>query len=106
MHGLHHYHLRGKGVVRTKNTPLIRALDKLILLVAILNPLFILPQAWAVWSTRQADGVSLASWSAFFVFALFWLTYGLAHKEKPLILTGILSAAFNGMVALGVLLFR
>ncbi len=106
MHGLHHYHLRRTGVIKTKNGAFVRALDKFILLVAILNPLFILPQVWSVWSTRQADGVSLVSWSAFFFFALFWLTYGLAHKEKPLILTGTLSALFNGMVALGVLLFR
>ena len=107
MHGLHHFHKRKQaGLTQNPATPLIAWLDRFIIVVAVVSPLFILPQVWAVWASKELDGVSMVTWTGFSVFSIFWLVYGVVHKEKPIIFTSFLSALFNFLVVLGVLIYR
>ncbi len=106
--GLHHFHKRKRlerGVNPNANPSLVLWMDRLITVVAILNPIFILPQLWDVWVDKQTQGVSVVSWTAFSIFSLCWLAYGLVHREKPLILSGLLLAILNGLVVVGVLIY-
>jgi uncharacterized protein with PQ loop repeat len=61
------------------------------------------PQALTVWLTHQASGVSLISWSAYLVSALFWLIYGLQKRDRNIYLPCLGWIAVDATVILGVL---
>lgn len=46
-----------------------------------------IPQLTKIWVEKNASGVSAVSWGAYLVTAIFWLLYGILHKEKPIIFT-------------------
>ncbi|MCD4760192.1 hypothetical protein K8R33_04880 [archaeon] len=60
-------------------------LDKSAYSIGIIGPVMTIPQLLKVWIEQNAAGVSLISWIAYLFTALFWLTYAISHKEKPLI---------------------
>ncbi|MBI5397975.1 hypothetical protein HZB03_00795 [Candidatus Woesearchaeota archaeon] len=70
--------------------PRVRFLDKLILAVAVVFPLSTLPQIFTVWYYHNASGVSLITWSLYFLMTIPLLIYGIVHKEKPLVIMYIL----------------
>ncbi|MFW5746020.1 MAG: SemiSWEET family transporter [Nanoarchaeota archaeon] len=51
------------------------------------GPIMTIPQLCKIWVEKNAAGVSAVSWIAYLVTAFFWLTYGIMHKEKPIIFT-------------------
>jgi uncharacterized protein with PQ loop repeat len=83
----------------------VRVLDRMVLFISILGPLFTIPQAWQIWATRDAQGLNLITWLAWFVFTIFWLTYGIAHKEKPLIVNNIIWIFIHLTVITGIILY-
>jgi hypothetical protein len=83
----------------------VRLFDKLVLAIAIIGPLTAIPQVWNVYVNRAVEGLSITSWSLWAFFNLFWLTYGLIHKEKPIALTYLLWFLMNASVAIGILLY-
>jgi len=40
----------------------------------------------AIWATRQAAGVSVLSWSAYWISALVWFLYGLRKGDRNIYL--------------------
>ena len=62
-----------------------RFIDKMVYLSAILLPLLNLPQLYNVWIAKNFSGVSVISWAGFAFFSMIWTTYGIMHKEKPII---------------------
>jgi uncharacterized protein with PQ loop repeat len=105
MPGLHHYHRRQRLVKNKSEGKLIKIFDRIIYVVAILGPLTTLPQIIKIWNERNADGVAASTWCAFLFFNTFWITYGILHREKPIIITYILWFLMNGSVALGAILY-
>jgi uncharacterized protein with PQ loop repeat len=104
--GLHHYHLRKRGVIPSDDTPHIRMIDKMIFVIGALGPILTIPQVYDVWVNHQAMGVSVISWTAYVIFDIFWVYYGVVHKERAIIFTYILWIMLNGMVALGAFIYR
>ena len=96
--GLHHVHVMKKKT--GKKDHLI--IDKLILFVAIMAPLMTVPQVLKIWVYQNATGVSLLSWASYLIFAFIWLSYGIAHKEKPIIITNVLWIIMKVFVVVGV----
>jgi MtN3 and saliva related transmembrane protein len=88
--GLHHLHKR-KRISQTGQEPFPSRsrwkylLDKSAYFIGIVGPVMTIPQLLKVWIEQNAAGVSLISWVAYLFTALFWLTYAITHKEKPLI---------------------
>lgn len=80
-------------------------LDKVIYAAGIAASLLVIPQVVKIWFNQDASGVSAFSWTGFTVLAVIWLIYGIAHKEKPLIVmyTGLI--IFDGLVALGAFIY-
>jgi uncharacterized protein with PQ loop repeat len=83
----------------------IRLLDRLLLIIAIIGPIMALPQLIAVYSTQNATNISFLSWGSWALMNLFWLAYGIVHKEKPIIVAYILWFIVNTMMALAPILF-
>ena len=63
----------------------IRFLDNLVLVISFLFPITALPQVWTVWVLQDAAGVSLLTWSLFFILSIPMLVYSCVHKVRPLI---------------------
>lgn len=80
-------------------------LDKLILLVGVLGPLSTISQVYGIYAHRDASGVSAFTWTILFLFSIIWITYGVVHKERVIILTYSLWFIMNGLVALGAIIY-
>lgn len=88
---------------RLKKTAKFNLMDWLIYAVAFLSPVMTLPQVAQIWVEKNVAGVSLVTWASYTVFAAFWLTYGLIHREKPIIVANILSGILNIIIVAGIL---
>lgn len=108
-HPQHHAHIRKRMYKHLEEYPhpnlFKRFLDKSIFIIGVLGPIMTIPQVVQIWFAQNAAGVSLLSWISYFVFAGFWLTYGIVHKEEPIILSNVLALLVNGVVVVGVVLY-
>lgn len=104
--GLHYFHIRKK--IHQKHEPYPHAhkfknfIDKIIYPVGIIGPLMTIPQLVKIWVGQDATGVSIISWSAYLVIAIFWLFYGTIHKEWPIILSNVLWILMDVAIVLGI----
>ncbi len=102
--GFHHLHIRKRMYQKHEPYPhpdkLKRMFDKFIYVIVILGPIVNLPQLFKIWVYQNATGVSLVSWAGFSVISMFWLVYGLLHKEKPIILMNVALMIVQAMIAL------
>jgi len=104
--GLRHKHRRQKKINLRKHSNYVRFLDKLTFVAGVVGPFTVMPQIYTIFSTQSADGVSLATWSLIFVVTLPWILYGIAHKEKSIIVSFALWEVANLTVVVGVLLYQ
>ena len=107
--GMHHLHKRKRVHELKEPYPhpdkWLRAIDSLVFIVAMFGVVMTVPQVLEIWTTRSAASVSLISWIAYTIGALFWIVYGLLHREKPIIAIYVLYAILDGLVVLGILLY-
>lgn len=103
--GMRHKHERTKAHAKHKRTPYIIFLDKLTFVVGVIGPFTVLPQIYAIFSTHSAKGVSLATWALIFIVTFPWILYGLAHKDKSIIVSFTLWEIVNLSVVVGVLIY-
>lgn len=104
--GMRHKHERKSSHKREVRTHYSVFLDKLTFVVGIIGPFTVLPQIYSIYSTHVATGVSLTTWLLIFIVTLPWILYGLAHKDKSIIVSFTLWEVVNMMVVIGVLLYR
>ncbi len=108
--GLHHL-LHKYGYIDINEDPLIQNrkfrtfINRSIYGVGIFGVIVIIPQIIKIWIDRDL-GVSLTTWIGFLIGALFWLFYGLVHREKPIIFTNLAVIIADLMVILGLLLLK
>jgi len=104
--GLHHYHKRKKaGIKHKESEKLKKIMDKMIYVIVFVGPLFTLPQIYKIFIEQSAAGVSVWTWGTYSLGSLFWLMYGVIHKEKPIIMTNILWGFMNLSVMIGALMY-
>ena len=85
-----------------KKSPLI---DRLIYFGGIIGPIMTVPQVYQIWAGKNAAGVSVLSWSAYSVGAIFWIWYGIQHKQMPIILAQALYLILELFIVAGALLY-
>ncbi len=107
--GLHHFHIRKRIHQKHEKFPhpnkWKRLMDKLIYVVGIVGPTMAIPQLLEIWIKKNAASVSLLSWVGFLCVSIFWLTYGLMHKEKPIILSSSLWIFFYSLIVSGIIIY-
>jgi len=103
--GLRHKYERRQGLKKQQRTPYIIFLDKLTFIVGVIGPFTVLPQIYTIFSTHSAKGVSLATWALIFIVTFPWILYGLAHKDKSIIVSFTLWEIVNLSVVIGVLIY-
>jgi uncharacterized protein with PQ loop repeat len=104
--GLRHKHERTREHRFHTKTPYIVFLDKLTFVVGVIGPFTVLPQIYTIFTTHSAKGVSAATWALIFVVTLPWVLYGIAHKDKSIIVSFTLWEIVNLAVVVGVLMYR
>jgi len=101
----HHQNLRKRIYTKLEEFPSQnpgkRFLDRLIFVVGALGPLATIPQVYTIFAHHDSSGISVFSWSAYVLFDIVWLTYGIVHKEKVLIFANILWIVVNGLIVIG-----
>ena len=108
--GLHHFHRRKR--IHKKHEPYPHPdkwknfMDKAIYLVGIFGPIMTIPQVMKIWFERDISGVSAVSWASYLFIAIFWLTYGIMHKEKPIIIVYTGWIVMELLIVIGILVHR
>jgi hypothetical protein len=105
----HHLHRRKRGAKNTEPFPSssigMRLLDRIAIAAGIAGPLMTLPQIYDIYAFHSAIGVSALSWFAFGLLDIPFIAYGVAHKDRLILVTYILWCAANLTVAFGVILY-
>jgi uncharacterized protein with PQ loop repeat len=103
-HGLHHFHKRKRA--NTKEfTKAKKFFDKAVYLVSVVGILMTLPQIYNIWILKEATGVSILSWGAYVVLAIFWLIYALLHRSGVLIFNYISWIVLDLLIVVGALIY-
>ena len=103
--GFHHLHIRKRIHLKHEPYPhpnkFKRGVDKLIYVAAIGGPAMAIPQILKIWVEKNASGVSMLTWSMLLIFSLFWITYGIIHKDWPILFTNIGWLFFDSLIIIG-----
>ena len=82
---MHAKKLKNQEKYPSKNKA-VAMFDRLIIVVGVGGAIATLPQVIQIWSTQDATGVSLISWSYYLFSASMFLIYGLIHRAIPIII--------------------
>lgn len=82
-----------------------KRLDRITFIAGIIGPFTVIPQIYEIYSTHQAGGVSSISWMLMFIVTFPWIFYGIAHKDKAIIVSFILWEVVNLLVFVGALMY-
>jgi len=97
---LHHH-----PVHKNNGSVFHKALNFVITIVATASPLITLPQLFDIYIGKNASGVSGITWLAYIFTSAIWLTYGVIHKEKIILVNGMLGVILGALIFLGTLIY-
>jgi uncharacterized protein with PQ loop repeat len=89
------------GVESSSDTLLRRVLGGM----SVFTMLMTVPQVLTIWVSHKAAGVSVLSWSAYFLSALLWFWYGLQKKDKNIYLPCVGWVGMDAAVIVGALIY-
>lgn len=108
-HGLYHFHKRKRIHQKLEPYPhpdkWKRLMDNLIYVVGIFGPVMTIPQLIKIWVEKNASGVSAISWAAYLIASLFWLAYGVMHREWPIIFNAVLWVVLEILIIIGAIVY-
>src|SRR4051812_16572366 len=88
---MYHLMMRRRGHKKLEPIPAstfwMRLLDSVVLVAGVIGPLMTIPQILMIYSAHTASGVSAYTWFGYAALDIPWIIYGIAHKERPIILT-------------------
>lgn len=97
--------MRPHPVIPEHMVPSEQAMKQVLGGLSIFTLLMTVPQIVAIWATRQAAGVSVLSWSAYWISALVWFLYGLRKGDRNIYLPCIGWLVLDGAVVVGALTY-
>lgn len=107
--GMQHLHARRRIFSHLEPFPstdaLKRSLDYLMFFVGIVQPLALIPQLIEIYGYRQVTGLSITTFVAFGCCNVLWALYGAVHKEKPILISGILFVFLYAAIVTGIVLY-
>ena len=81
------------------------AMKRMLGTLSIFTLLMTVPQILAIWATHQAAGVSILSWSAYWISALAWFWYGVQKRDRSIYLPCVGWLVLDGAVVVGALIY-
>ena len=85
--------------------PSERVMKQLLGAMSIFTLVMTVPQILTIWVGREAAGVSLLSWGAYFLSALIWLWYGVQKRDRNIYLPCIGWLLLDGAVIAGAVVY-
>ncbi len=104
-HFIHTHNVDEEKFERLHTKKYVRFFDKFIFLIAFIGPLATAPQAFQIFITHNASGVSAVTWLFYDFVQLSWLLYGIAHRDKPIILSNIFWVFWQTLVLIGAIIY-
>jgi uncharacterized protein with PQ loop repeat len=80
-------------------------IDELFYLGGIISPIIAMPQAYKIFVNRSAESVALETWVLYFLGALCMCTYGLVHKQKPILFMNLTVLPVYILIIVGIILY-
>lgn len=74
-------------------------------MVAVIHPLSALPQVIEIFASKNATGVSLATWLLFMLIGIIFMLYAIAHRIKPMIINQFIWFVMDFLIVTGVLIY-
>ena len=74
--------------------------------IATATPLVLLPQVFTLFSDKNAVGLSIDTWFLLGFLNVFWIIYGLVHREPPIYIGNFLVGILNFTIVYGIFLYR
>lgn len=71
----------------------------------VATPLFELTQAYAIYSSKSAENVSVLTWGFFFMSSIVMLTYSIKKKLMPLIVMYSMYMVVEASVLIGIIIY-
>ena len=105
MHFGFHHHIRLRRHQRSHSSILKILFDRAAYIAGVMIAIMTAPQIWQIYTTQNATGVSLFTWLMYGLGSVFWVGYGIVHKEKPIVFTNVVASTLQLIVALGVVLY-
>lgn len=90
-------------VVATKRTK--TAIDRICYAASVFMPATAIPQIHQLYTTRDADSLSLLMWVLYLVGIIPFLLFGVIHNEKQLIVLNVLWMIITILMIFGIVLF-
>ncbi len=70
-----------------------------------MGPIVTIHQIYKIWIEKNATGVSPIAWGTYLFIAIFWVIYGIAHREKPIIFIFSVWIVLDILIVLGTLIY-
>jgi len=106
---MHHLHIRKRIDLKKEKYPhpdkFKRLIDNLIYVIALFGPIVSIPQIIKIYFYQNASGVSTFTWTGYLIGSIFWLIYGIIHKEKPIIFSSILWIIIEIFIFIGTIIY-
>jgi len=83
----------------------MRLIDRILYVVVFAYPASAIPQIAKIYSDKNADSIAITTWILYVVFALVWMIYGFAHKDKPIIISNTLWISTYVAIIVGALIY-
>jgi uncharacterized protein with PQ loop repeat len=80
-------------------------IDRIILAVAVVEPIFTIPQVYVIFKDRDASGISITTWIGFNILTIIWIWYAIEHKDKIVLIYQGLFFLFNTLVIIGAIIY-
>ena len=80
-------------------------MDDAVYLAGIVGPAMSLPQLIVIYVGQDATGIAPLSWFSWAVLDIPWILYGIAHKERPIIICYTLWFIINILVGVGAIVY-
>ena len=76
-------------------------LRRVLGMMSAFTMLMTVPQVYTIWVGHEAAGVSVLSWSAYFLSAILWFWYGLQKKDRNIYLPCVGWVGMDAAVIVG-----
>ncbi len=86
-------------------SPSETVLSRLLGGMSVFTMLMTVPQVLTIWLGHQAAGVSVVSWSAYFLSAILWFWYGLQKRDKNIYLPCVGWVSLDAAVIVGAVIY-
>ena len=81
------------------------AVERIGVIAVILSSSMLIPQLWRLYSSQNADGLSLTTYVIIACASVLWILYHIGHKTYLGVISGSVNALVSTIIVIGILTF-